>query len=75
MDELQIAYMSECAKYYSEEISSKRKKILTINDDYYGNDFKLTEVVDLVEERVERKVRLQSAFLKMLKPIRTVTRG
>lgn len=75
MDELQIEYMSECAKYYYEENSSKRKKKLTTKDAYYGHELKLTELTDAVEERAQRKIRMQSAFLKMLKPKRTVTGG
>lgn len=75
LDELQIQFMNECMKYYSDRKNSKKKKILSCNDELYGNNFRLTEIAELTEERLQRKIKMEDSFIKILRNKRTVTGG
>ena len=75
MDQHQLQFMHECIKYYREGISGKNKKILSSNDELYGDNFRVTEITELIEDRKQRKVRMDDSFRKILKEKRTVTGG
>ena len=75
MDQDQLQFVQECIKYYREGIRGKNKKILSNNDEVYDSNFRVTEITELIEDRKQRKVRLDDKFRKILKEKRTVTGG
>lgn len=71
----EIEFIAECVADYSEPLSVKKSKETSYEDELYGNDFRLSEVAELVVERVQRKLQFQEKFRKILQEKRTVTGG
>lgn len=75
INEAQLQFISACVKRYRREVGSKNKKILTREDELYGDDFTLAEVDNLIEKREQRKNKLNESFREILLHPRTVTGG
>lgn len=77
-DQSEKIYIEECIKDYnkclSEQLKAKLKnrsyKRLTDEKSEYGIDYRLSEIKELYEERLQRKIDLNLAFVQILKDSR-----
>lgn len=63
----ELAFIDECIKDYNQCLKQNKPSRLTDDDFEYGVDFKLSEIAELLDERVMRKIELDLAFVQVKK--------
>ena len=65
--EEEIAFIAKCVSEYKGPLFVKECEEISYEDEMYGNDFSLSEIKELIEERGERKLEFQENFEKFFK--------
>lgn len=70
LDQREAAFIGECITQYNKILKRKNMPKLTDDEEQYGADYALSEIAELIEERVQRKIDLNLAFVQIIRETR-----
>ena len=73
---IEIQFVIDCAKSVLSNKSGVKNKVKMVDSEGYGNNFSLTEIEELIEDRAQRKFILNQKLFELMHPKkRPVTGG